>query len=74
MRDQFTGPKTRSFKLSKEFGDMIRVVATHEGRNESQTIRRALALYFYQGDYFSPDLAAEMAENKTIVRKNLDEA
>ena len=73
MKDPYKGPQTRSFKLSKEFDDMIRVVATHEGRTASQTIRRALALYFMQGNYFSPDAAAELSSHKTLVQQNLEE-
>ena len=73
MKDAFTGPKTRSFKLSDELDSMIRVVATHEGRTASQTIRRAIALYMVQGDYFSPDMASKLAVNKTLVQQNVEE-
>lgn len=73
MKDPYKGPQTRSFKLSKAFDDMIRVVATHEGRTASQTIRRAIALYMVQGDYFSPDMASKLAVNKTLVQQNVEE-
>lgn len=73
MKDHFTGPVTRSYKTSQEFDDMLRVVATHEGRTPSQTIRRALALYFVQGNYFSPRMADELARDHTLVRQALEE-
>lgn len=72
MSDDFAGPKTRAYKCAPELDDMLKVVAKHEGRNVSQTIRRAILLYMTEGGYFDPSRASELAGHHTLTREALD--
>jgi len=72
MSDDFAGPITRAYKCAPELDDMLKVVSRHEQRNCSQTIRRALLLYFTEGGYFDPSRASELAGHHTLTREALD--
>lgn len=72
MTDPYQGKKTRSFKLSDEFDDLLRVVAVHEGRSVSQLIRRALSSYCLEGGYFTPQAADELAGHRVLVSEQLE--
>lgn len=74
MSDDFAGPKTRAYKCAPELDQMLKVVAKHEGRNASQTIRRALLLYFTEGGYFDPSKTGELAGHRTLTNEALDKA
>lgn len=72
MSDEFAGPITRAYKCAPELDQMLKVVSKHEGRNVSQTIRRAILLYMTEGGYFDPSRASELAGHHVMTREALD--
>lgn len=72
-RHPWEGGVLLSFKVSDELAKMIDVAATHEHRNRSQLIRRAVMLYLEEGEYFKPGLSG-LDTGSSIVGRLVEEA